>query len=101
MVRSMFWDIIGFILFGLFVGIVARLLLPGRQKIGLLRTLFIGVVGSLVGGLVASALDTGDVFELNFLGAIVAILAAAVLLGAAQAGGLLEDRRRDELQRPH
>jgi uncharacterized membrane protein YeaQ/YmgE (transglycosylase-associated protein family) len=93
-------DIIGFILFGLFVGIVARLLIPGRQKIGLLRTIFIGIVGSLVGGLVASALDTGDVWELNLLGAIVAILAAAGLLGAAQAGGLLEDRRREELRRP-
>lgn len=93
-------DIIGFILFGLFVGVMARLLLPGRQKIGLLRTLFLGVVGSLVGGLVASALDTGDVWELNWIGAIVAILAAAALLGAAQAAGLLEDRRRDQLQRP-
>jgi uncharacterized membrane protein YeaQ/YmgE (transglycosylase-associated protein family) len=93
-------DIIGFIAFGLFVGIVARLLLPGRQKIGLLRTLFLGVVGSLVGGLVASAIDTGDIFELNFIGAIVAIVAAAALLGAAQSAGVLEDRRRDQLQRP-
>jgi uncharacterized membrane protein YeaQ/YmgE (transglycosylase-associated protein family) len=73
-------DIIGFIAFGLFVGVVARLLLPGRQKIGLLRTLFLGVVGSLVGGLVASAIDTGDVWELNFVGAVVAIVAAAALL---------------------
>jgi uncharacterized membrane protein YeaQ/YmgE (transglycosylase-associated protein family) len=96
----MFGDIIGFIVFGLFVGIVARLLLPGRQKIGLLRTLFLGVVGSLVGGLVASVLGTGDVWELDFIGAIVAIVAAAALLGAAQSAGLLEDRRRDELQRP-
>jgi uncharacterized membrane protein YeaQ/YmgE (transglycosylase-associated protein family) len=93
-------DIIGFIAFGLFVGVVARLLLPGRQKIGLLRTLFLGVVGSLVGGLVASAIDTGDVWELNFVGAVVAIVAAAALLGAAQSAGLLGDRRRDQLQPP-
>ena len=95
----MFLDIIGFIIFGLFVGVVARLLLPGRQSIGLLRTIFIGIVGSLVGGLVASALGTGDIWELDFLGAVVAIVAAAALLGAAQAGGLLEDRRRDQIQR--
>ena len=93
-------DIIGFIIFGLFVGLLARLLIPGRQKIGLLRTIFLGIVGSLVGGLVASALGTGDVWELDWIGAIVAILAAAVLLGAAQSAGLLEDRRRDQLQRP-
>ena len=95
----MILDLIGFILFGLFVGVVARLLLPGRQKIGLLRTLFLGVLGSLVGGLVASVLGTGDVWELNFLGALVAVVAAAALLGAAQSAGLLEDRRRDQIQR--
>lgn len=93
-------DLIGFIVFGLFVGAVARLLIPGRQKIGLLRTLFLGVVGSLVGGLVAGLLGTGDLFELNFIGAVVAILAAAVLLGAAQSSGLLEEGRARRLDKP-
>lgn len=95
----MFFDILGFIAFGLFVGIVARLLVPGRQKIGLLRTLFLGVVGSLVGGLVASLIDTGDVFELNFIGAVVAILAAAALLAAAQQSGVLDEGRREQIRR--
>lgn len=92
-------DILGFILFGLVVGILARLLVPGRQKIGLLRTLFLGIVGSLVGGLVASLIDTGDIYELNFIGAVVAILAAAILLAAAQQAGVLDDGRRRELDR--
>lgn len=96
----MILDLIGFIIFGLFVGVVARLLIPGKQKIGLLRTLFLGIVGSLVGGLVASLIDTGDVWELNFLGAVVAILAAAILLGAAQRAGLLDEGRGGQLQRP-
>lgn len=77
-------DIIGFLVFGLVVGAVARLLKPGKQALSLLATLLLGVVGSLIGGLVASALGTGDVFELNILGAIVAIVAAVLLVGVAE-----------------
>jgi len=77
-------DIIGFLVFGLVVGAVARLLKPGKQSLSLLATLLLGVVGSLIGGLVASALGTGDVFELNILGAVVAIIAAVLLVGVAE-----------------
>ncbi len=89
-------DLIGFILFGLIVGALARLVLPGRQPIGLLRTLLLGVIGSVIGGVVASLIGTGDVFELNFIGSVVAILSAAGLLAVAERGGMLEtgDRRR-------
>ena len=71
---------IGFIVFGLVVGALARLVLPGKQHLSLLATLLIGLVGSVVGGVVANALGTGDIFELNFLGAVVAIAAAAILI---------------------
>ena len=79
---------IGFIVFGLVVGMLARLLRPGRQRIGLLWTLIIGVAGSVIGGTIANLLDTGDIMELNFLGAVVAIIASVVLLGAAEGAGL-------------
>ncbi len=71
---------IGFIVFGLVVGALARLVLPGDQHLSIVATLLIGLVGSVIGGVVANALGTGDIFELNFLGAIVAIIAAAVLI---------------------
>ena len=71
---------IGFIVFGLVVGVLARVLMPGRQHLGLFTTLAVGLVGSVVGGIVASALGTGDIFELNVLGAVVAILSAIVLI---------------------
>ncbi|HVF76482.1 MAG TPA: GlsB/YeaQ/YmgE family stress response membrane protein [Acidimicrobiales bacterium] len=71
---------IGFIVFGLVVGALARLLVPGRQRLSLVATLVLGLVGSIVGGVVANALGTGDIFELNFLGAVVAIAAAVVLI---------------------
>jgi uncharacterized membrane protein YeaQ/YmgE (transglycosylase-associated protein family) len=71
---------IGFLVFGLVVGLLARLLVPGRQRMGLLMTLALGVVGSIVGGAVANALDSGDIMELNFIGAVVAILTAVALI---------------------
>lgn len=71
---------IGFLVFGLVVGLLARLLVPGRQGLGLLMTLVLGVVGSIIGGVVANALGTGDVFELNFIGAVVAIVSAVILI---------------------
>ncbi len=79
---------IGFIVFGLVVGAVARLLIPGKQNLSLLATLAIGVVGSVVGGLAANALGTGSLFELNVIGAIVAFLAAAALIVAVEKSGV-------------
>ena len=47
-------------------------------------TLVLGVVGSLIGGVIASALGTGSITELNVLGAIIAIVAAVLLIGVAE-----------------
>lgn len=80
----MIWDLIGFLVFGLVVGALARLIKPGKQSLSLLMTLLLGVVGSLIGGLVASFFGTGDIWELNILGAIVAIIAAVLLIGVAE-----------------
>ena len=76
--------IIGFLVFGLVVGALARLIKLGKQNLSILATLLLGVVGSLIGGVVASALGTGDIWELNVLGAVVAIIAAVLLIGVAE-----------------
>jgi uncharacterized membrane protein YeaQ/YmgE (transglycosylase-associated protein family) len=76
---------IGFIVAGLIIGALARLIKPGDQDLGIVMTLVIGVIGSVVGGVIASLLGTGDIFELNVLGFIVAVVAAILLLGAAEA----------------
>ncbi len=73
--------IIGFLVFGLVVGALARLIKPGKQRLSLLMTLLLGVVGSLIGGVVANLLGTGGFFELNIRGSIVAIVAAVLLIG--------------------
>ena len=47
--------ILGYILVGLIVGLLARVLVPGRDPVGLLGTLVIGVVGAVLGGWLAGA----------------------------------------------
>jgi uncharacterized membrane protein YeaQ/YmgE (transglycosylase-associated protein family) len=73
--------IIGFLVFGLVVGAIARLIKPGKQNLSLLMTLALGVVGSLIGGVVARLIGSGSFTELDLIGSIVAIVAAFLLIG--------------------
>jgi uncharacterized membrane protein YeaQ/YmgE (transglycosylase-associated protein family) len=90
---------IGFIVAGLIIGLLARLVLPGRQRIGLLWTIVLGIVGSVIGGTIANLIGSGDIFELNFIGFVVAVIAAVVLLAAAERAGLGQGSRRGQLSR--
>ena len=76
--------IIGFLVAGLIIGALARLIKPGKQNLSILATLLLGVAGSVIGGVIASALGTGDIMELNVLGFIVAVIAAVLLIGVAE-----------------
>jgi uncharacterized membrane protein YeaQ/YmgE (transglycosylase-associated protein family) len=90
---------IGFLVAGLVIGLLARLLLPGRQKIGLLWTLALGVIGSLIGGTIANALNTGDIWELNVVGFIAAVVASVLLLSVAERSGLGQGGGRGQITR--
>ncbi|HEX8156040.1 MAG TPA: GlsB/YeaQ/YmgE family stress response membrane protein [Solirubrobacteraceae bacterium] len=90
---------IGFIVAGLIIGLLARLLLPGKQRIGLLWTLVLGVIGSVVGGVIANLVGSGDIMELNVFGFIVAVIAAVALLAAAERAGLAAGTDRGRLER--
>jgi uncharacterized membrane protein YeaQ/YmgE (transglycosylase-associated protein family) len=91
--------IIGFIVAGLIIGLLARAILPGKQHIGLLWTLVLGVIGSVVGGTIAQAIGSGDIGELNVFGFICAVIASVVLLAIADRTALGAGRRRGELRR--
>jgi len=72
---------IGFIVAGLVIGALARLIKPGKQHLSIVMTLLLGLAGSVIGGLVANLLGTGGIWELNILGFIVAVVAAVALIG--------------------
>jgi len=76
---------IGFLVAGLIIGALARLIKPGKQNLGILATLALGVVGSLIGGVIAQFFGTGSIWELNVLGFVLAVIAAVLLVGVAEA----------------
>ena len=49
--------ILGWILFGLVVGIVAKFIMPGRDPGGFIITIILGIVGALIGGFIGQALN--------------------------------------------
>jgi uncharacterized membrane protein YeaQ/YmgE (transglycosylase-associated protein family) len=63
-------EILYFILIGLVVGVLARLLLPGRDPVGLIGTILVGIVGAVVGGYLWRELF-GDTEGVEWIGAIV------------------------------
>ncbi|MCU1612764.1 MAG: hypothetical protein JWO98_304 [Frankiales bacterium] len=87
---------IGFLVAGLVIGALARLIVPGRQNLSLLATLGLGVVGSVIGGVIATVLGTGSIWELNMLGFVLAVVASVLLVGTAEAvtGGRRRALRR-------
>jgi uncharacterized membrane protein YeaQ/YmgE (transglycosylase-associated protein family) len=73
--------IIGWIVLGLVAGAIAKAILPGDDPGGIIVTMLIGIVGALVGGFIASALDIGDLDEFFDIGTwVIAILGALLLL---------------------
>ncbi len=84
--------ILSWILFGLLAGLVARLAVPGHQRLGCLGTLAVGVVGAVIGGLAGEVLLGEEVrFGWDLGPFLLAVLGAVVLLLALRA---LAARRR-------
>jgi uncharacterized membrane protein YeaQ/YmgE (transglycosylase-associated protein family) len=71
-------SVLGWILFGLVVGIVARFLMPGRDPGGFVVTILLGIVGALLGGWLGRAV--GWYREGDPVGFLMAVLGAIVLL---------------------
>ena len=76
---------IGFLVAGLIIGALARLIMPGKQNLSVLATLGLGLVGSLIGGTIAYVLGTGSIWELNVVGFVLAVVASVLLIGVAEA----------------
>ncbi|HEV2060820.1 MAG TPA: GlsB/YeaQ/YmgE family stress response membrane protein [Solirubrobacteraceae bacterium] len=74
--------ILGWIVLGLLAGAIAKAIMPGDDPGGIIVTMLIGIVGAIIGGLIASALNIGELGSFFDLGTwIIAILGALLLLG--------------------
>lgn len=69
--------LIGIIIAGAIIGALARLVIPGRQAMGMLITIVVGIIGALVGNFVGEAISPDGTMHW-----ILSILVAAVLVAA-------------------
>jgi uncharacterized membrane protein YeaQ/YmgE (transglycosylase-associated protein family) len=73
--------IIAWILLGLFAGAIARRLVPGRPGPGgCIGTTAVGIIGALLGGLLASALNVGEIDDFFDIGTWLIAIAGSVIL---------------------
>jgi uncharacterized membrane protein YeaQ/YmgE (transglycosylase-associated protein family) len=77
------FSIIGWAIFGLIVGLIARLLVPGRQSMGIFATMALGVVGSLLGGAITWLIHGGMPDAYSPSGYIMSIIGAIIVVVAA------------------
>jgi uncharacterized membrane protein YeaQ/YmgE (transglycosylase-associated protein family) len=73
--------IVGWILLGLLAGLIAKAIVPGADRAGIVLTTLLGVAGALLGGFVATALGWGDPIDEFFdLSTWVAAIAGAAII---------------------
>lgn len=70
--------IIGWIIFGLVIGVIGKLLMPGRDPGGFVITILLGIAGALLGGFLGRAFGLYD--EGDPVGFIMAVIGAIILL---------------------
>lgn len=88
----MLWTILGWIVLGLVAGFVARAVVPGKDDIGILRTILLGIVGSFVGGLLVSIFTGFSSFSPSswigsIIGAIIVLVVYNKVTGRKQVRG--------------
>ena len=72
--------ILGWIVFGLVAGAIARLLMPGRQPIGIILTTVLGIIGSFVGGAIGNLFNGSALLDPTPSGWLGSILGAFLIL---------------------
>jgi uncharacterized membrane protein YeaQ/YmgE (transglycosylase-associated protein family) len=80
------FGIIGWIIFGLIVGVIAKLLMPGRDPGGMIVTILIGIAGAVVGGFIGRALgfygpNGGAGYLMSIVGAVLLLFIYRRLAG--------------------
>jgi uncharacterized membrane protein YeaQ/YmgE (transglycosylase-associated protein family) len=84
--------LLGFLLFGLIVGLIARAIMPGTQRMGVFPTMLLGCVGSLLGGIVATMLFGGrwdQPITAGWIGSVVGSFLLLALVGGTRRRSLI------------
>ncbi|GAB7070620.1 GlsB/YeaQ/YmgE family stress response membrane protein [Mycobacterium hodleri] len=90
--------IITAIVIGAIIGLLGRLVLPGKQPIGLIVTILVGIVSALIGTWLANALHIPtNTKGIDWMELLVQVIVAAV--GVALVAGLMGRRRTGALRR--
>ena len=80
------FGILGWIVFGLIVGVLAKLVMPGKDPGGIIVTILLGIVGAVLGGYAGRALgwygpaDSAGIF-MSIFGAIVVLFVYRLMVG--------------------
>jgi len=86
------FGILKILIVGFIVGLIARALMPGKQKLGMIKTAVLGVLGSLAGGAAASLIDgQNPLTDFQATGFIGSVLGAIVLLYIGSKMGAVEN----------
>ena len=75
-------EILGLLIAGAIIGALARLVMPGRQPVGVLITIVLGIIGVLIGYYLAAALGVEATNGIDWLRWIISIIVAVVLIAA-------------------
>ncbi|MQA28620.1 MAG: GlsB/YeaQ/YmgE family stress response membrane protein [Luteitalea sp.] len=83
------FGVIGWIIFGLIVGAIAKLVMPGRDPGGIIVTMALGIVGALLGGWLGRAAgwygpNDGAGFFMSLIGAILVLFIYRMAVGRAR-----------------
>ena len=71
---------IWFLVIGLIAGLLARLIMPGKDSMGLIATMLLGIVGSVIGGAISWAIWGQQTTGIPTAGLILSIIGAIVVL---------------------
>lgn len=72
--------IISWIVLGAIVGVIAKLIMPGKDPGGMIVTILLGIAGAFVGGYISTILGFGSVTGFNILSLVIAVGGALILL---------------------
>jgi uncharacterized membrane protein YeaQ/YmgE (transglycosylase-associated protein family) len=72
--------ILSWVIFGLLAGVIVRCIMPGKEHMGIIMTIVLGVIGALIGGVVSPSLGFGNVNGFNLYSIAIATAGSIIVL---------------------